>query len=409
MAFKIDFKSVLSQAADAMFAMGLMNTTTFHGAARPVLLGHSDGDVIKAQALALEGLATYLHVVKKHSDRFLKQFDEKVSYERILVSIAGKQTTPVGTACGLDPNAEGLERLSYLFGFQMPGPVTLEPKRLDAAPFQDDSRNDNLFVPPTFASNGLDRFLQNVKQYRDRGGKAVILPCIVGLPSDVGETENAHREMEELLAALSPYVDGFVWTPTLAHSRALISRAEFARTARLFKRFAVDKLKLVEMPPYEQPERSRWLALIEAFLVEGGDGIVAVSGLEVPRSRVPKPDRWPYESAIMSGRALGPYRQRAIEDARRAFPSAFIVACGGFHKRDEAFKACQFANVIAENEAFTRFGPGMARTLLHKLAQRLDYLRKKGTIDSASLVPYQQQCWGRIDETANRNHATWTS
>jgi len=152
--FKIDFKSVLGRAADTLFAMGLTSTETFRGAARPVLLGHSDGDIIKAQALVLQALREYLHVVKRQSERFLKRFSNKVSFEGLIVPIAGRTTTPVGTGCGIDPNAEGLELLSYLFGFQAPGPVSVEPKVLDAAPFQDDPRSGNLYVPLTYVCTG---------------------------------------------------------------------------------------------------------------------------------------------------------------------------------------------------------------------------------------------------------------
>jgi hypothetical protein len=90
---------------------------------------------------------------------------------------------------------------------------------------------------------------------------------------------------------------------------------------------------------------------------------------------------------------VAPYRQRAIADARQAFPSAFIAACGGFHRRDDAFDACRYANVIVETEAFTRYGPGLARSLLGKLALRLRYLQKQGLTEAADLTTYQELQW----------------
>ena len=69
MAFKFDIKATLGKAADAMFAMALVDTTTFYGAARPILLGHSDGDILKAQELVLEGLQDHIHVVQAYLRR----------------------------------------------------------------------------------------------------------------------------------------------------------------------------------------------------------------------------------------------------------------------------------------------------------------------------------------------------
>jgi hypothetical protein len=393
MAFKFDVKATFGKAADAMFAMALVDTTVFHGAARPVLLGHSDGCILKAQELVLEGLQDHLHVVQKRSDSFLKAYNSKVSYDSVRVAVAGRLTTPVGTGCGVDMNGGGLDILSAIFGFQVPGPVSLHEKRLDTAPFQDDFRRGNLFVPPTFASNGLESFLGHLRAYRERGGEAVILPSIVGLASGGCEVGESRRELKTILHDLASYSDGFVWCPSLAGSPSVVSRESFRLTGSLMAEFAPGKLNLVEMLPYEPEEQDDWLQLAGEFLDAGGDGLVAVRGIEVPRSRVPKPDHWPYETAIMCGESMGPYRQRAIEAARQAFPSAFLAACGGFHDRDEAFKACRYANVIMENEAFTRLGPGIARHLLRKLVDRLRVLERKGVVPVADLASYQRQEW----------------
>lgn len=393
MAFKFDVQATFGKAADAMFAMALVDTTVFHGAARPILLGHSDGCILKAQELVLEGLQDHLHVVRKRSDSFLKAHSPKVTYDSVRVPVAGRMTTPVGTGCGVDVNAAGLEALSAIFGFQSPGPVSLYEKTLEWAPFQDDGRRGNLFVPPTFASQGLVPFLENLRAYREQGGSAIILPCVVGLASDPSTIDDSRREVEAILQALVPYSDGFVWCPSLAGSPNAVSRENFRHVAALMADCAPEKLKLVEMLPYEAEGQDGWLELAGEFLAAGGDGLVAVRGIEVPKSRVPKPDLWPFESAIVCGESMGTYRQRAIEAARQAFPSAFLAACGGFHDRDEAFKACRYANVIMENEAFTRFGPGIARHLLRKLVDRLKVLERKGVVPAADLAAYQRQQW----------------
>jgi hypothetical protein len=393
MKFKLDFKRMFGRVTDALFALGLTDPNAFHGAVRPILQGHAEGDIGKAQELALEGLQQHLHVIKQHSDGFLKQLSDDLSLESVMVPVAGRLTTPVGTGCGMDPNADALEVFSLLFGFQLPGPVTVQPHERDARPFQDDARRADLFVPSTLASRGLDYFLENLRRYRAGGGEGIVVAGIVGVPDGPGGLDQAHQEMRCLLEALIAEVDGFVWTPYAASCEALMSQAEFRRTAERMTDIAAGKLKLVEMPACEAVAQDAWLGLVEAFLSGGGDGVVAVGGLEVPRSRLPDPDRWPFDTALLCGASLADYRQRAIEEVRRRHATAFLAACGGFHSRDEAFRACEYANVIVENEAFTRYGPGIARRLLNKLVLRLNHLQRKGVIESNRLADYQQRRW----------------
>ena len=393
MPFNIDFKAVFGSAVDMMFGMGLQNPDAFLNAARPILMEQADGDIVRANALALEGLETYLHIVKRHSGKFLREYKHDLSYDSILTTVAGRQTTPVGTACGMDPNADGLEAFSYLFGFQTPGPVTVRPRVMPAVPFQDAGSPADLFVSPLLPNEGLDYFLHNVKTYRERGGDSVILAAVVGLTDSSSGVDHAFEEMRQLLESLEAYVDGFVWIPQMAGDRSLMSPREFGRTASLMSSVAGRKLKLVELLGCEEAERVEWLSLVETFCSSGGDGLVAVGGLEVPRSRVPQPDQWPFETAVLCGASIQPYRQWAVEQVRRLCPDVFIVACGGFHTDCEAFTACQFANVIMENEAFTRYGPGIACKLLARLVLRLRALQREGTIQSDRLVDYQQARW----------------
>jgi len=85
MRFRIDFASLFGKAIDQLFALALTHPDTFHGTARPILQGHAGGDLAKAQALALEGLHTHLHVLK-----FLVAFSDEVSYDPLRVPVAGK-------------------------------------------------------------------------------------------------------------------------------------------------------------------------------------------------------------------------------------------------------------------------------------------------------------------------------
>lgn len=385
MPFKIDFRAIFGKAADQLFALALTHPDTFHGAARPILEGQSGGDIGKARALALEGMRSYLHVLKQHSERFLHRFSDSVSYEGLRISFGGRRTTPVGTACGVDADAEGLEPLSYLFGFQIPGPVTFQPRPLSPALFRDDSWRGDLYVPTDVASRGWEYVRERLREYRETGGQAVLLPSLATGRPGSREWGAAAAELSAMVEALRPYVDGFVWTP--------LGSADYAQAAEVLATSAGDKLKLVDLPAYAETENSVWRDRVSAFLTNGGDGVVAVRGLEVPRSNVPDPSRWPYETALWCGASMAAYRQRAIEDLRREFPSAFIIASGGFHQRDEAFRACEHANAIAENEAFIRYGPGLAPVLLNKLVARLKFLHRASQIECPQLEEFQRSRW----------------
>ena len=51
-----------------------------------------------------------------------------------------------------------------------------------------------------------------------------------------------------------------------------------------------------------------------------------------------------------------------------------------------------------ETEAFTRYGPGIARKMLARLAERLNFLAKKGHIATPDLHSLQQQLWTELAE-----------
>ncbi|HPA17213.1 MAG TPA: hypothetical protein PLU30_05665 [Verrucomicrobiae bacterium] len=389
MDLSINFRSLFKGVTDTLFGMALTQPESFHGAVRPIIEAQCGGDVVRGQAIALQGIREHLHVVKRHSDKFLVRFSEKVTYDGIRVPVAGRPTTPVGAGCGLDSNAEALEPFSYLYGFQMPGPVSVRPRSPGPTPFRDDQEHADLYLPPTFASVGLDIFKARLRAYRDGGGRAILLPGIVGM-AESGGADAAHEEMRTLLEAFVPHADGFLWTPCCAGDGRVLEVGHVQRVAQLMRDIAGDKLNLLDMPAFEPPDRNRWLDLAGAFLSHGGGGLVVVRGLEVPKSRVPHSEDWPFTTAIQCGKSLAPYRHGAIEDARRAFPSAFIAACGGIHIADEAFDALGFANVIVENEAFTRFGPGLVPLFQNKIAMRVNFLHREELIDAPELTAYQR-------------------
>ncbi len=396
MKFKLDFKRIFGAGIDRLFSIGLTDPEAFSMAVRPILEGHADGDILVAQALALQGLKDYEHVVKKCSEVFLKGANHRTTYDHIRVEMAGREVLPVGTSHGLDANADGLEVLSHLFSFQTPGPVTVSPTLVESAPFQEDARYNDILIPCTFASRGLDYFRNNVASYRESGGTVTIMAAIVGLPGVYGDVPRALTEIDVLVEGLLPYVDGFVWIPQLANSTIMLTPEAIAATARRMASGAADALKLVELPACGEADRAGWMAMADAFLTHGGDGVVAVGGRRVPRCEVPQGRPWPFETALRMGGSLEPCRQWALDALRTAYPSSFLAASGGFHQANDANRACRYANVIMETEAFTRYGPGIARKMLARLAERLDFLAHKGHIPSPRLSDLQQQSWSAI-------------
>ncbi len=242
----------------------------------------------------------------------------------------------------------------------------------------------------------MDYVVEKIRRYREQGGTAVILPSLTASRTPRTTTDDAIQQLESMLSALEPLVDGYVWSPSWAGTQELLSERELARAAQLMSVSAQRKLNLVEMPPCEDHDRGQWLKLAEAFLANGGDGLVAVGGIPITAERIPAAARWPDGQAMMFGRSQAPYRQRAIEAARLEFPTAFIAACGGIHDRGDAFKVYEHANVIMETEAFTRYGPGLSRVLLKSVAARLRVLHKREEICSANLETFQTSRWRNV-------------
>ena len=255
-----------------------------------------------------------------------------------------------------------------------------------------------MYLPPEFASQGLERFCRNVAQYRERGGEAMLFAAIVGMPDDKGTIACAHQELQQLVRTLAPYVDGFVWVPQLSGCAQLLTETACRDSAALMSADAPTHLKLMELPACSERDQPARLAQAEAFLASGGDGLVAVGGLEVPREQVPRSPSWPFAKALKSGGSLAMSRQWLIEQLRRRHASCFLAACGGFHDGSEIISACDHANVVMETEAFTRYGPGMARKLLSRLSRRMSFLKKNGTVPSGMLHDMQQSLWSQWND-----------
>ncbi|MGC9157076.1 MAG: hypothetical protein ACP5GD_02755 [Candidatus Micrarchaeia archaeon] len=304
---------------------------------------------------------------------------------RLEISIRNIRLTPFGIAAGFDKDASALLPLSYFFGFLEPGTVTLGPRTGNPKPrvFADPSRLA-AFNAQGFPSGGLAAFKANLQAYRDLGGKKPVFANICGLP--IPNLDNAFEELEVIVKELNGLVEGFVWNPASPNTESLKqlrNKDVFAETAKLLRKRAGDKIRLVKMWPYESEERESFMQLLRSFIDNGGDGTVLVNTKQVPRNEVPALS-WGYNSAGISGLPLKKYRLKAVKEARQRFEDAIIVATGGIFDGNDAYETFKAgANMIEGFTPYVFYGIG----LLRQIERHVDELLKRDETNLQSLKP----------------------
>jgi len=355
------------------FAKGLTNTQFFRDYVRRFAYRRAGGDPERVHEMALEKLQEYEDVIQERFHDFLSP-----ELDILKIEINGRRFLPFGTAAGLDKNADAVEPLSYIFGFQEVGTIIVNPREGNKRPrVAVDERNGDLFNAQGFPSKGLRHARYNIFNYRKyRGGNGAILGSICGIPPGPEELDVAFEETELLLTELDSLVDGFVWnpfSPNTAALTALRTPETFEKYAKLVKQTAGNRWALVKMGPYDnKPEkREQWLDLVSAWIRGGGDGIVAVNTYMVPKDKVPSKD-WGYPSAGRSGRFLQPYRQQAILSVRRKFPDAVIIAAGGIDSPYQAWSAFEAgADALEGYTPYTFHGFGLLREIVYDIRKKL--------------------------------------
>lgn len=354
---------------EIIFKKSLTSQFIFRNIVRPTAYHKANQDPERVHELALEALNQYEPIVREIAEEFY--FDE------LAINIAGKKAMPFGTAAGLDKNADAILPLSHIFGFQEVGTIIINPREGNKRPrISVDDKNKDIYNAQGFPSKGLAHTLKNMINYRMGGGKGVILASICGIPNSEHELKVAHSELEKLVDELNPFVDSFVWNPFSPNTAALKSlrtEEEFCTNAKIISQRAGRKLKLVKMGPYDdnQDKKKEWLRLANAFIAGGGDGFVAVNTYMVPKDKIPM-QNWGYASAGKSGAFLQPYRQKALQSLRSAFPRSFIIAAGGINKSDEAWKALQYANALEGYSPYTFNGFGIIREMCSGIINKLE-------------------------------------
>ncbi len=344
---------------ERIFEEGMKNTTLFRNLVRKVAYKKAKGDPEKVHELALETLNKYEYVLKEISNEF--------QFPKLSVKLNEKEITPFGTAAGLDKNAQALNPLSYIFGFQEIGTITLQSREGNPKPrVTADEKNKDLYNAQGFPSKGLNYVKKKLEEYRKEGGKAVILANICGIPPEDKSLKVALDEIEIITNDLERTVDGFVWnpySPNTAALKMLRTKESFEEHAKLIKNVAWKKPVLVKMGPYEEDQKEEWINLIDTWMNNEGDGIVAVNTYTTPKEKVPSLN-WGYPSAGRSGKYLQEYRQRAIKETRKKYPKAIIIATGGIDSAEQAFSSFDLgADLLEGYTPYTFNGFGLIKEM----------------------------------------------
>jgi dihydroorotate dehydrogenase len=321
----------------------------------------------------VHSLALYtLNILTPLLEASTSEFDRPI----LKTKLFGKEIMPFGTAAGLDKDGEALYTLSQMFGFLEPGTLTLLPRTGNPKPrIYADSQERIIYNSMGFPNRGLEHFLANLEQYRESGGESPVIASISAVVPDKRYLNIAYGELEKMVTALNPLVEGYVWNPYSPNTKTLAllrTPRIFGDTSRLLRSVAGEqKALLVKMGPFEKDTEPDWLNLVEAYISNGGDGIVAVNTYPVPREKIPAKS-WGYSQGGISGRYLKPYRQKAVSLARREFPSAVIIATGGIDSAEEAWDAFSAgADAIEGYTPYVFSGFGLLTNVLTGLEMRL--------------------------------------
>lgn len=352
-----------------MLARGMFDTNYFMHSVRPMMYGKCNNDPELVNELVLDTLKKNGFGVQALSG-FFNAPDE------LKIGVNGNKIVPFGSAAGIDKTGDSLLPLSNIFGFLEPGTICVNPREGNARPrMVADEPNFDMYNAQGFPGKGLGYFLNNIAEYRKRGGKVPVYVNICGMPlSEQNAIELAMDEMRELLKKLEPYADGFVWNCASPNTEALKKLREpqiFNDTSKLMKELAPNKLRVVKMWPYEPEDREASLGFVRSFLEGGGHGVVTTNTKMFPKEQIPA-QNWGYKSGGRSGLFLKPYRLRSVRDIRGAFPDALIVATGGIYSGDDAYETFKAgANMLEGYTPYTFYGLGLLREIEKGVLGRL--------------------------------------
>ncbi|MEM5802051.1 MAG: hypothetical protein QXQ18_01560 [Candidatus Aenigmatarchaeota archaeon] len=354
---------------------------------RPWLYRKNNNDVESVHEYILKFLneLEVLNILEKKQKEFY--------FEELEITINGKKIIPLGTAAGFDKNCEALLPLSYVFGFQEVGTIVVNFREGNPKPrVTTDAKKEAIYNAQGFPSKGVEYSLRKLREFRKKRPEYPIYANICGIPNSEKELDKSLDEVSLLIDKLNPYVDGFVWNPSSPNTeilKFLRTQEMFKKHAEIMKQKAPDKLKLVKIGPYDKNEEGKKesLSLIEAFVENGGNGIVGVNTYRIPYN-------WPYKSAGVSGRPLAEYRLRAVKDARERFPDIIIFATGGIFDVEDAYRTIEAgANVLQFYTPLTFYGFGLVKKIGEGLIKKL----KENGYTNLEKLKYARQNFQKIN------------
>ncbi len=348
------------------FDLSLRSPAFFRYVVRPELYRQYGPDPEDVHEAVLEKLPEFRDILERH----------RPTFPELEIELKGHIVLPFSTAPGLDKNFDIGEELACLFGILKPGTLFVD-KRIGNDPqlqrIAVDEQAEDGFNAQGFPSKGREYFLTKLDRY---SGKRPVIVSVCGLPC-TDDFDKAYEELETLCKDVSQYsfVIGVEWDPFSPNTASLVklrTNEVFRRSSEIARKIiGSERLLLVKTGPYEEGEKNGRLALIDAFMLGGGDGISAVNTKKVPKNKIPSA-RWAYDSAGVSGRSLAPYRKRAVNDARDAFGNDVIIfAVGGLFDCEDVYESLRVADAVEYFTPCTFYGLGLPLKHMQYVSSRL--------------------------------------
>lgn len=302
--------------------------------------------------------------------------------------------SPVGLAAGFDKDGEVPDAMLGLgFGFVEVGTITPKPQMGNPKPRLFRLKEDQAVINRMgFNNKGQAAAL---KRLRGRGRRGIV-GVNIGANKDSADRIADYAEGVRSMSAVADYLTINISSPNTPGLRQL--QDEGALRALLS---AVLEARQAEGPPRSDTEAVPRTALPPIFLKVAPDlgegepdqivrvaiehGIDAIIVANTTISRPSLNSSYANEQGGLSGAPLKPLALKALRDFRAASGGKIpLVGVGGIANADDAWeRICAGASLIQLYSAMVYEGPGIARRIMHGLAQ---LLKQKGMANIAEAV-----------------------
>jgi dihydroorotate dehydrogenase len=271
-------------------------------------------------------------------------------------------TSPIGLAPGFDKRGDLVPALVELgFGFVVVGSITAAPRAGNPKPrLHRDVARRSLTNCMGMPNPGVDEAVRLLARPRRSGPK--VLAAIAG---------TSVEEAVRLAATVEPHVDAVEVGLVCRHSPETFEMAELPTVTAILEAVGRQKTKptFVKIPPHHTPaERQRTLAIVDACIANGIEG-VSLSGTQ----QVPDPNLSMGVGGL-AGKATTDDALRILGDvAERAAGRLAIKAAGGIFDGADAARFLEAgATAVELYSAFVYRGPRVARQIGRELAAIVD-------------------------------------